>query len=405
MPPGEQATAQRVVDDRREAVGRGELGVLGLDPARHEVVELLRDDGRGAPARSHAASTSATCQAAKFETPSAPTSPAVDDLAQRAGGLVEPHRAVGLVEVEEVDAVGAEPLEAGVQRAQDALAGEQRVTVGVAGVDPDLGREGDLVPPVAQDLAEHPLALALGVAVGGVEVGDAGDRAVSTIARAVSRSAVSPNVIVPRTRRGSGRPRPGRSVLTRAPPPRRRVLGRAGGRDAPDELAGLPAGHRRRLEGAAAQHPGVRLLRVGEDRLGGALLDDPAGAQHEDVLAERPDDAEVVRDGEVGQAGVAPQGVEDPEDLGLDADVERARRLVEDEQRRARTRGPARCRCAGAGRPRTRAACARGRSSAGPTWSMSSAARLRRTAFERSPRSRIGSATMSRADRCGSSEP
>ena len=74
------------------------------------------------------------------------------------------------------------------------------------------------------------------------------------------------------------------------------------------------------------------MLRVLEDLFGGAVLDHVAAVHHEDVLAHLGDDAEVVRDHDDG--GVQPllQVAHEVEDLRLDRDVERGRRLVGDEQ-------------------------------------------------------------------------
>ena len=71
-----------------------------------------------------------------------------------------------------------------------------------------------------------------------------------------------------------------------------------------------------------------------EDLLDGALLDGAAGVHHDDPVAELRDHAEVVRDEQDRRAVAVAQPSQQLEDLGLERDVERARRLVRDQQRR-----------------------------------------------------------------------
>jgi hypothetical protein len=97
-------------------------------------------------------------------------------------GLIGSHRrAVAAVEVEDVDVVGAQPLEAGLEQFEEALLGRRRgpcggfvredSVVAIAG-EVHLGGDGDRIPVAAllDDFADHLLALATQVAVGGVEV-------------------------------------------------------------------------------------------------------------------------------------------------------------------------------------------------------------------------------------------
>ena len=77
-------------------------------------------------------------------------------------------------------------------------------------------------------------------------------------------------------------------------------------------------------------------------------LDDLAGIHHGDPVRDARDDAEVVRDQQERDAELALQIGEQPQDLRLDGDVERGRRLVGDQQRRARTSAPWRSSRAGA---------------------------------------------------------
>ena len=83
------------------------------------------------------------------------------------------------------------------------------------------------------------------------------------------------------------------------------------------------------------------------------------------------DDADVVRDEQVGQAELALQLAQQVQDLRLHRDVERRGRLVADDQLRLRPPARGRSRCAGAGRRRTRADSARSASRRRPTWSTS----------------------------------
>ena len=77
--------------------------------------------------------------------------------------------------------------------------------------------------------------------------------------------------------------------------------------------------------------------RAPEHRPRVALLGHLAGVHHGDPVARLGDDAQVVRDEEERGAEVALEVGEDAQDLGLDEDVERRRRLVGDHERGRRT--------------------------------------------------------------------
>ena len=98
--------------------------------------------------------------------------------------------------------------------------------------------------------------------------------------------------------------------------------------------------------------------------------------------APRPSARTIARscaDEEHREAEVLLEILEQVDDLGLDRDVERADRLVRDDEPPARAREPARSRSAGAGRPRTHAeTAARRRGPGSPTRSSSSRTRPRR---------------------------
>ena len=76
----------------------------------------------------------------------------------------------------------------------------------------------------------------------------------------------------------------------------------------------------------------VRMGRSGVEVGGRGVLDDLAGVHHRDPVAHAGDDAEVVGDQQHGDAEALLQVGEEVEDLRLDRDVERRRRLVGDEQ-------------------------------------------------------------------------
>ena len=149
--------------------------------------------------------------------------------------------------------------------------------------------------------------------------------------------------------------------------------------------------------GVGVPGAGVEALLVGD-------LDDLAEVHHRDPVGDVLHDAEVVRDEQVGQAELGLQVLQQVDDLRLDRDVERADRLVADDELGVRARARGRCRCAGAGRPRTRAGSAR-RGAASPTTSSSS--RTRRLCSARVPErcTTIGSAMMSPTVIRGLSEP
>ena len=82
------------------------------------------------------------------------------------------------------------------------------------------------------------------------------------------------------------------------------------------------------------------MLRVVEDRVGVAVLDDVPEVHDRDPVRDVPDDAEVVRDEEVGEVEVLLEALEQVQDLRLDRDVERRDRLVADDQLRRERQRP-----------------------------------------------------------------
>ena len=101
---------------------------------------------------------------------------------------------------------------------------------------------------------------------------------------------------------------------------------------------GRVAGHRFGPLGAVQagetgeQELGVRVLRLDEHPLRRAELQVLAGVGHGDLVAEVARQPDIVGDEDHRDAGVLLQVLEQVHDLGLDADVQGAGRLVEDEQ-------------------------------------------------------------------------
>ena len=71
---------------------------------------------------------------------------------------------------------------------------------------------------------------------------------------------------------------------------------------------------------------------IAEEGTGVRLLHDLAGVHHRDPVAHLGHHPKVVCDEEHGGSGPALKATEQLQDLGLDADVERGRRLVGDQQ-------------------------------------------------------------------------
>ena len=80
---------------------------------------------------------------------------------------------------------------------------------------------------------------------------------------------------------------------------------------------------------------GVRMLRILVQLGRRADLDDMAEVHDRDAVGDVPDDAQIVRDEDVGEVEIGLQALEEVENLGLDRDVERRDRLVADDQLRA----------------------------------------------------------------------
>ena len=98
----------------------------------------------------------------------------VDQVGERAEGLVEVGVRLGAVHLVEVDPVGAEPAQAVLDLADDPTAAVAPLVGVVAEAAVELGGQHDVVAPAAgEGLADDGLRLARGVDVGGVDEVDA----------------------------------------------------------------------------------------------------------------------------------------------------------------------------------------------------------------------------------------
>src|SRR5881275_336718 len=79
---------------------------------------------------------------------------------------------------------------------------------------------------------------------------------------------------------------------------------------------------------------GIRVMGVGEERLDRRLFDDLTAIHNEHPRDRLGDDAEIVRDEQDGGPEAPLQLLEELQDLRLDGDVERGRRLVGDDEGR-----------------------------------------------------------------------
>ena len=95
------------------------------------------------------------------------------------------------------------------------------------------------------------------------------------------------------------------------------------------ELAVADLGEGRR------QRPRVRVRRGAEHVGGRALLDDPARVHDGEPVADLDQHGEIVRDEQHGESELVLELLQQLQDLGLDHDVERGRRLVGDDEARA----------------------------------------------------------------------
>jgi len=108
------------------------------------------------------------------------------------------------------------------------------------------------------------------------------------------------------------------------------------------ELTFSSAGRLDRLEVEGRRQEGLRvgMGRLREDPLTRPVLDDAAGPHDQDLVAERPDHAEVVADEHIGEPMARLELAQQVDELCLHRDVEGGGRFVEDEQARLEHEGP-----------------------------------------------------------------
>ena len=96
------------------------------------------------------------------------------ELGHGAQGVVQRRGTVRLVQVEQVDAVHAEPAQAALDAVAQPFGGQRRVLAVVRVRHAGLGGEDDLIPAPLEEPGQHFLGGAAHVGVGGVDGGDAG---------------------------------------------------------------------------------------------------------------------------------------------------------------------------------------------------------------------------------------
>ena len=98
-----------------------------------------------------------------------------DEIAEGADGFLQRCFKIVAVQVVDVDVVGSQPLQARFQFERHPLAAAAaRIRVGRDGRVLHLGREHPALAVLRDELADHALGAALGVAVGGIDEIDAG---------------------------------------------------------------------------------------------------------------------------------------------------------------------------------------------------------------------------------------
>jgi hypothetical protein len=170
---GQQSAAEGVVDDVEQPGVRAELGVLLLHAAGQQVVERLGEHRGGAAGLGGHAAQLGDLPGGEVGDAQRADGPVRHELADRGEGLGEGDRAVGLVQVVDVEPVDAEPGEAALDARVDRLARQRRRPVGVGMRHAHLARDGEPAAPAGEQLAEDLLAARARVAVGRVDHGDA----------------------------------------------------------------------------------------------------------------------------------------------------------------------------------------------------------------------------------------
>jgi len=95
-----------------------------------------------------------------------------------------------------------------------------------------------------------------------------------------------------------------------------------------DPVASTGAG----VKGGGKERDSVRVRRVGIHLIHAAHFNDPAEVHDRDLIRDVPDDGQIVRDKQIGDAELALQPSQEVDDLCLDRNVERAHWFIANDQ-------------------------------------------------------------------------
>ena len=180
----EQPARDRVVGNHAQPLFRAQREQLALDLAEEQVVaglhgvEPRQPQELAAPQRARHL-VGVVVRAADVTRLARP-----DHVVERAQGLVHGRRGVGVMELVEIDVIGAQPAQRGVDRVEDVLARQPLIPGPRAHRTEALGGEDEVVSPPREPAAEDLLgaadraaavgaAAALGIGIRGVEERDA----------------------------------------------------------------------------------------------------------------------------------------------------------------------------------------------------------------------------------------
>src|SRR5271166_1810964 len=163
---GQQAVSQRRERDQAEAIGLQHRHHLAVEPARQQAVLLLARDemvqavifGRplrldDLPGRERRATDVADLALA-------------DQIVERPQGLLDRGQRIGLVLLIEVDPIGLEAPEAGLDLGHDVMARGALEAAGCVHRPRELGRQHDVLAAISEDFPEERLGAAARVAIG-----------------------------------------------------------------------------------------------------------------------------------------------------------------------------------------------------------------------------------------------